>query len=84
MLTQVAKDINARFWKSPFSSALWPSSGALADAGVLLHCFDGYEDNAHPWKARDGISDISASLIFGLFAPPMRLSSQPVFSSAAV
>ena len=39
--------INARFGRSPFID--WPADGQLADAGVLIHCFDDWEDKAHPW-----------------------------------
>lgn len=34
--------LNARFRRSPFSES-WAPDGTLADAGILVHTFDGYE-----------------------------------------
>ena len=42
----------------------WSENGELRDAGVLLHLLDGYETNDMPWLPREGLDDVSASLIF--------------------
>ena len=39
-LLSVTEEINERFHRSPFTAA-WAASGSLADAGVLVHSFDG-------------------------------------------
>ena len=45
----------------------WSSSGRLANAGVLVHVFDGWEDHGSPWLPATngpGAHEQSASLIF--------------------
>ena len=44
--------INARFRRNPFGA--WDAGGLLADAGVLIHCFDSYEDHDRPWSPGTG------------------------------
>ena len=46
--------------RSPLD-AHWAADGILADAGVLLHAFDGWEDTFAKWRAT---GDMSASLIY--------------------
>jgi len=53
--------INARFRRSLFGA--WPASGEVPDAGVLIHCFDSYEDHAAPWRP-SGRGDFSGSFVF--------------------
>jgi hypothetical protein len=43
--TQLVDQLNARFHRSPFGPDLWAASGALAEAGLLIHSFDGWEDH---------------------------------------
>ncbi|KAL1504518.1 hypothetical protein AB1Y20_010920 [Prymnesium parvum] len=52
--------LNARFARHP-GFAAWRPTGELADAGVLLHAFDGWEDHARPWRAA---GDQSAFLVY--------------------
>lgn len=54
-------ELNARFRRSPFARGLWSADRRLADAGALLHCFDGWEVRAArralaslPWAAGVG------------------------------
>ena len=65
----VAERINRRYRRAPF--AAWAADGALPDAGVLVHCFDGHAQNS--WLAPADCADIehgsclvSASMIFSL------------------
>jgi hypothetical protein len=60
-------EINARFRRSPYVK--WADSGAPADAAVLIHIFDGWEEHDdgtfHSWRA-DVFQrpELSASLIW--------------------
>jgi len=60
--------INLRYQHSPYSP--WGARGELPDAGLLIHCFDGHEEDDAPWLPRSvdqggGPSTlVSASLIF--------------------
>ena len=60
-------ELNARFRRSPFT-AEWSADGALADAGILVHITDGWEENKRkPWAPAlngPGATQQSASLIF--------------------
>ena len=58
----VLKQLHSRFHRSP-DTAAWDASGTLADAGILIHVFDGWEEREEKsiWRARGGIS---CSLIF--------------------
>lgn len=40
------------------------------DAGVLVHCTDGYEDHHSQWKPQQGRQSMSASLLFAADAVP--------------
>tara|TARA_B110001452_G_scaffold65753_1_gene52601 strand:+ start:2067 stop:2711 length:645 start_codon:yes stop_codon:yes gene_type:complete len=51
-----------RFRRDPFGD--WPADGSLADAGVLIHCTDGYEDHHAWWRPPPGMERISSSLVF--------------------
>ena len=73
--------INARFQRRPFDRTMWHSDGALADAGVLVHCLDRYEDPDQPWRPNTGMVDISASLIFA--EQPSLGGAAPVFGSCS-
>ena len=58
--------LNARFRRAPWSM-LWDRSGVLADAGILMHVMDGWEDGGLPWAPGangPGATDMSSSLIF--------------------
>ena len=63
--------LNARFQRSPFE-ATWAADGSLADAGLLVHIFDDYEDieNGHDsrWSPPAGLGERSrqqsSSLVF--------------------
>ena len=63
----ITDGINRRFHRKPYSQ--WPASGAPADAGVLLHIFDGWEEHDtgvfHSWRA-DLVQrpELSASIIY--------------------
>jgi hypothetical protein len=57
--TSNAAIINARFHRKPYTG--WDSTGILPDSGVLIHCFDGYEDHSKNWYP---VVDISSSLIY--------------------
>lgn len=57
-------ELNARFRRLPFATGLWQTPDAqLADAAVLVHVFDGWENAAHLkwWLLSAG--DQSASFI---------------------
>jgi len=63
--------INARFRRMPYMDAAspsvhWPGDGSLPDVGVLVHCFDSYEQREQSWRPRDEMLEIgvSASIIF--------------------
>lgn len=45
---------------------MWPVDGRLADAGVLIHTFDGWEDNTNgrKWSPDATVKLVSASLIY--------------------
>lgn len=61
----VADAINVRFHTSPYGK--WPMDGRLADAGLLVHMFDGWEDGLDAWAPAQngpGATDMSASLVF--------------------
>ena len=64
--TEVIKQLHSRFHRSP-DTAAWDASGALADAAVLVHVFDGWEQkNGQSWAAQ---GSISCSLIYGSLRP---------------
>ena len=55
-----------RFHVPPWNVS-WPTDGALAEAGLLIHVFDGWEDNAAPWAPATtgpGATEQGASLVF--------------------
>lgn len=67
-MAYTAASINKRFRRSPFRGDLWSSDGMLADAGLLIHILDGWEDNANgrmwaPGTNGPGATDQSASLV---------------------
>lgn len=86
--------LNRRFRRSPYAvdavaatdggdgggGSLWPASGALADSGVLVHVFDGFEQHGGlKWLPVEGAKHMSASLIYaGQRANPMHRI--PVFN----
>ncbi|KAL3912724.1 MAG: hypothetical protein SGPRY_008236 [Prymnesium sp.] len=49
-LGQRIQEINDRFHRNP-GFAKWEANGKLADAGVLLHFFDGWENHERRWQA---------------------------------
>ena len=55
--------INERFRRKP-DAAVWSADGALADAGLLVHIFDGWEDYNFGSKPSAGHTEMSTSLIF--------------------
>ena len=59
---EVVNRLNERFRTDPFGR--WPEGGELLDAGVLVHCWDGYENHNEPWIPRENMPDLSASLVF--------------------
>ena len=72
-----ASRLNARFRRSPYGdgdgwgaagpqASPWPATGLLADVGVLIHVFDGFEAHSGiKWLPADGGSgSMSASLIY--------------------
>ena len=74
-----AARLNARFRRSPFgdgsgreggagphlAASPWPTTGLLADAGVLVHLFDGFEAHGGlKWLPVSGAESISASLVY--------------------
>ena len=71
--TDLATALNARFHRVPLRPDL--SWASLADAGILLHVFDSWEDHAKPWHVADlNGPSISASLIFGA----QRVPNEPI------
>ena len=52
--------INERFRTEPYGE--WADDGRLSPTGVLVHCIDGYEEHAEPWKPAH--TQMSASIIF--------------------
>ena len=64
---RLVTELNTRFRRTPFGEGVrWREDGMLADAGLLVHTFDGWE-GAHPWEPADngpGATEMSASLIF--------------------
>ena len=56
---------NERFRRSPLT-AYWDRDGHLADAGVLIHVFDGLEASERwkPTTAGQAAKEQSASLVF--------------------
>ena len=59
-------ELNRRFRRSPLNLE-WSADGALADAGLLVHSFDGWEDHGEPWlpsTAGPGATGMSASYVF--------------------
>lgn len=58
--------INARFRREPFTAA-WSAGGALADAGLLLHIFDGWEINGNDYVAAN--TGMSTSIIYADMRP---------------
>ena len=63
---RAADVLNERFRRSPLT-AEWHADGLLADAGLLVHIFDGWEDHAEPWlpaTTGPGARDQSASYVF--------------------
>ena len=58
------EEINTRFQRSPFEVS-WPYDGLVPDAGLLVHCFSGREEEAaHPFDHGFTSSDLQATLIF--------------------
>ena len=74
--------MNARFHRSPFASELWTVDGVddqlLADAGSLVHCFDGWEDHQRMWRST---GDQSASFVSS--AAASRGAVIPIFKRGA-
>lgn len=63
-----AASINERFHRSPFRNSLWSPDGTLADAGLLIHVLDGWEENGQMWapgRNGPGATDQSGSLVCG-------------------
>lgn len=65
-------EINARFHRAPFGE--WGSGGTLVDAGVMVHCIDGWEQG---WTPK--FSALATSLIFSQNGFPG--AKVPVFNS---
>ncbi|KAL3893572.1 MAG: hypothetical protein SGPRY_014140, partial [Prymnesium sp.] len=68
--------INARFRREPYH-VHWPKEGGLANAGVLLHVFDSWEEHDtgvfHGWRADVVMRPLlSTSLIFAHQRAPSR------------
>ena len=71
----VVAKINKRFHADPYSYS-WSSTGSLADAGVLIHVIDGWEEVGYgadgktlrAWRSNKDI--MSCSLIFADQRPP--------------
>ena len=61
------EQLHARFRRSPYgipaNPTVWDAQGTLADAGILVHVFDGWESRGtgNSWSAQGGIS---CSLLF--------------------
>ena len=56
------RELNARFRRSPLEPGAWSSGGGLADAGLLIHVYDGWEsDHSRPWVFS---GDVSCSLVY--------------------
>ena len=54
-------ELNRRFRTAPFDASLWRASGPLANAGILIHMFDGWEDHHSLYRAA---GDQSSSLVY--------------------
>ena len=76
----LADSLNGRFRRDPWSLE-WSEDGALADAGVLIHVVDGWEDGSAPWAPATrgpGARDMSASIVFAANQVPLK--AIPLFS----
>ena len=74
---RAADVLNERFRRSPLT-AEWKADGLLADAGLLVHIFDGWEDHAEPWlpsATGPGARDQSASTCSPSRAPRARAAA---------
>lgn len=54
-------ELNRRFRTAPFDAALWRANGPLANAAILAHVFDGWEDHHSMYRAT---GDQSGSLVY--------------------
>ena len=65
-------ELNMRFHREPWDRAVtWRADGRLGEGGVLLHCFDSYEDPGSIWVvAERGGGDTSASIIYAAMGYP--------------
>ena len=89
-LQSLVDRVNGRFHRSPYEEGLWHTleEGALADAGVLIHLFDRWEEHAdgryHYWHADESLRpDLSCSLIWaGQRAQEHPRISIPVYNGA--
>ena len=64
--SEVKTAINARFRRPPYD-ATWDTEGTLADSGVLVHVFDGWENGFTPNLNRH---QMSSSFIYSSQRPP--------------
>ena len=66
-LRSSAATLNARFRRSPYTAS-WGADGSLADAGILIHVFDGWEASTQqkwaPALNGPGATEMSGSFIF--------------------
>ena len=75
--------LNERFHRVPWEVE-WSADGSLADAGVLIHTFDGWEDNSEPFAPGTngpGALEQSGSIVFA--AQRVAGASLPLFAGGA-
>lgn len=66
----MVKRITARFKENPYTPKQWEeANGGLANAAVLVHVFDGWEDQSNPGNAWSAKGDMSCSLIYADLKP---------------
>ena len=75
--------LNERFRRAPWEVE-WSADGSLADAGILIHTFDGWEDNSEPYAPGTngpGALEQSGSMVFA--AQRVAGASLPLFAGGA-
>jgi hypothetical protein len=63
---EAIRELNRRFHRAPWDVS-WPQDGALADAGILIHTFDGWEQHEAayaPTTNGPGAVEQSGSFVF--------------------
>ena len=65
-MPEAIRELNRRFHRAPWEAS-WSADGALADAGILIHTLDGWEQHTAkyaPTTSGPGAVEQSASMVF--------------------